>query len=123
MAARIAIGSADFIKEVKEQLQQQRKQSRALKKTPFFKVLFILAAVFLVVVVIILRFYYMERYQLNERLKEERGRTRGLIFQEKEKIRKDLSEKYRADKVSFEAMKKRLDIEKKERLKLQKQAR
>ena len=41
------------------------------------------------------------------------------LIQEKEKIKKDLDEKYRADMVSFEAMKKRLDIEKEKRRELE----
>lgn len=44
---------------------------------------------------------------------------KSKIAQERESIRRDLDEKYRADLVSFEVMKKRLEIEKERTKELQ----
>ncbi len=45
--------------------------------------------------------------------KKKEAELKSKIVQERELIRRDLDEKYRADLVSFEAMAKRLEIEKK----------
>ena len=121
--ARIALGSQEYIRSVEEQLQQQKRQLQKVKKIPkkivYLKILSPIALIFLLITGLILRFYYKESKELDKRLEEERTKTQDLISEETEKVKQDLDEKYRADMVSFEAMKKRLDIEKKKRRELE----
>jgi flagellar motility protein MotE (MotC chaperone) len=53
------------------------------------------------------------RTALGDLENKKEAELKSKIAQERELIRKDLDEKYRADLVSFEAMAKRLEIEKK----------
>jgi len=112
------IGSDAFVERARQQLQQQgdavsaaqstaRKATRLIHSGVFILILLTLAALLLAVMNIQLkkRFRNVEHEQdviysnkLNEQMKF---------------IKKDLDEKYRADLVSYQAMQKRLEIEKK----------
>ena len=113
---KIILGSGEFVEAVRlkitkqAQLAEQQTPHAAARK-------FIMAGGVVIVVLGILTFsLYTKTAGLKENLKKELSNKETelttKLSQEREFIKKDLDERYRADRVSYEAMTKRLEIEK-----------
>ena len=72
-------------------------------------------------------YYHLDNISLQRSLSEVSNRAKedfkAAVIKERELIRRDLDEKYRADLVSFEAMAKRVELEKKKVKELQEKIR
>jgi len=118
LAKKPILGSSEFIEKVQTEIDAPQAVAplaaeRKLEASPF-----ILAGSAVILILGIFSVYlYAKTTGLKTDLKKELAKKDAeintMMAKEKEQVRKDLDEKYRADKVSYEAMYKRLEIEKK----------
>jgi len=109
------LGSEEFINKIKAAVQTQ--QARTSAPAPVATGKFLLAAAAAVVALLVLAagVYFRSAYirnRLNEALANRESELNAMVAKERSKIYKDLDEKYRADRVSSQALAKRLEIEK-----------
>ncbi|MBL7069818.1 MAG: transposase [Candidatus Omnitrophica bacterium] len=123
------LGSKGFVEGVKEKLKEDEKREEEEKKKAWIKSrphkIFILAGSIAVVVLTVVTLYL---YRANiglvrmfkTTLEEKEAEFIDKLKSERDFIQEDLSEKYRADMVSYQAMQKRLEIEKKKTREMEK---
>jgi len=110
------LGSKQFVDQAKKKAKEALKSQQTLPETNKYKTLVRAGSL----VVFILGIFTVYSYRSNLRfretieqtLKEKEGSFKQRLAQQREFARKDLEEKYKADKVSYEAMSRRLEIEK-----------
>jgi len=114
------LGSSEFIEKVQSEIDTQHQALEApqvLSAPRSNKKLVLVGSVVIFILGIFSVYLYAKTSGLKTDLKAELNKKDAeintMVVKEKEKVRKDLDEKYRADKVSYEAMYKRLEIEKK----------
>jgi REP element-mobilizing transposase RayT len=112
------LGSQDFRETVKKAAVEVKQKDQQSLKTPLGKdkwlYLSIALAISGLVIMAMVFFLNKKRYaDIMEMLRIKQSEYQDKLEEQKESIRKDLNEKYSADRVSYEAMAKRLEIEKK----------
>lgn len=121
------IGSQDFINKIKSEIENSKSQgdknteareeeARKMKKK--ITLSFAVISIVLVSAVLLLNTLSM-RHGFKKELDQKSVEANKKIVEEKQRIYKDMDSRVRADKVSFEAMKKRLEIEKLKRQELE----
>lgn len=124
LTKKSVIGSSSFIEKVKSEAMAMSAKSQSQNMPIRSRKTIILAGSLLVLVMGVLVFYLYQRgIALNEefkkRLAAEEHKMDVMLVQEKAKMVKSIDERYRADMVSFQAMSKRLEIEKKKAIELE----
>ncbi len=114
LAKKLMLGSEEFVAKVEQKMEKALIENRQ-PKTEHRR--FILAGGLAILILGILTLYlYSNTLGLKENFKKELSvketELTSRLAKDKKMIYEDLDEKYRADKVSYEAMAKRLDIEK-----------
>jgi len=114
LAKKLILGSEEFVMKVDQKMEKALTENR-IPRTEHRR--FILAGSLAILILGILTLYlYNNTLGLKENFKKELlGKETELtsrLEKDKVKIYKDLDEKYRADNVSYEAMAKRLEVEK-----------
>jgi len=115
------LGSNEFVEKVQseiETLQQIAEAPQALAAAPKSNKKLVLVGSVVIFILGIFSVYLYARTSglktdLKTELEKKDAEINTMMVKEKDKVRKDLDEKYRADKISYEAMYKRLEIEKK----------
>lgn len=115
------LGSIEFIEKVQSEINtQQQTVETPLPLAAGVKSnrkLVLVGSAVIVILGIFSVYLYAKTSGLKTDLKKELEKKdieiNTMMVKEKEKVRKDLDEKYRADRVSYEAMSRRLEIEKK----------
>ena len=115
------IGSDEFVEKIKSRVEEEKLKATETRPSAIDntqrKVIIVVGSL----VILLMGFFAFRLYTGNLKLKEnvraqikkQDKELKVKLVKEKEAIRKDLDEKYRADIVSYEAMAKRLEIEKK----------
>ena len=114
LAKKLILGSEEFMAKVEQKMEKALAENRK-PETVHRK--FILAGSLAILILGIITLYlYRNTLGLKENFKKEllgkEAELTGRLAKEKAKIYEDLDEKYRADMVSYQAMAKRLEIEK-----------
>jgi REP element-mobilizing transposase RayT len=118
---KAVIGSEEFVRKVQWQMERQRiseetEQEETIQGASHKKLMWS-GSVAIVLLGILITTLYTRTMGLTARYQQELGKKeielQSRLMQEKERFFKDVDEKYRADQVSYEAMVKRLEIEKK----------
>lgn len=112
------LGSTVFIDKIKALVETQKSQSKEIKGNKFINKRFLAVAASIVLLLTVSTLYlYGKAMSARERLKNEIAKKdvemKKRLNAARAEISKDLDEKYRADMVSYQAMAKRLEIEKK----------
>jgi len=124
------LGSSEFVEGIKSRLDLEKQKAEELVKEKareplLVKKLILAGGVVIFILGVTVFSLYMRAVNIRENLKKEMAQKdvelNAKLLSERQEIRKDLDEKYRADMVSFEAMTKRLEIEKKRAADLEKQ--
>lgn len=122
LTKKIILGSADFREKVNALMQETQEELTSSIQQPVYSFLnnrrFLLVGSSLVLVLIALSFgLYTKTLATKENLKKAVEKKdielSTKVKEERQKVHKDLEEKYQADRVSYEAMAKRLEIERK----------
>jgi len=122
LGKKAAIGSEEFMEKIKSKVESEKQKSEELAETKareplLVKRLVVLGGVMVVIAGLIALSLYARTVKIRKELKSqiEKGNAEITVKvnAEKQKIVKDLGEKYRADMVSYQAMSKRLEAEKK----------
>ena len=110
------LGSKDFISKIKDEVAQHKHKAQALtERQKRVKKLIFVGSIAVVLLGIVNFFLYKTNKQLKDRyqgLSGTSGEYSQVLEAEKEKVKQNLEELYRADKISYQAMSKRLEIEK-----------
>lgn len=119
------IGSADFIQRVRESAESYEQAKGLSSNKPAYPVLIIWVAAGGIALLAGLSAYLFYSHALTKNAIQKELDNKDMelskkLAQEREFIKKDLNEKYQADLVSFQAMSKRLEIEKKKSQELEK---
>jgi hypothetical protein len=108
------LGSKEFIKNIKEQLKREERREEIKERSP--KVLIIGGTIAVVILFVFAFYLYRTNVGLTGKFETTiQEKEDGFVEQmaaQKQKIKESLDEKYRADKVSYKAMSKRLEKEK-----------
>lgn len=118
---KLIVGSKEFKKKIEEKAEESKAQNpeeRDEKEKKFI----LIGSIAVVILIIIMGFLIKGHFDLKEEYNitahEKKIEMEQRIREEKEVVTKNFKEKHAADQVSFEAMKKRLEIEKKKIKKL-----
>lgn len=110
------LGSKKFSDEVKKKAKEAASSQEPLPETSKYKKLVTAGSVTVLILGILTIYSYGTNLRFRENIKQtlqEREEIfREQLTQQREIARKDLEEKYKADKVSYEAMSRRLEVEK-----------
>jgi len=108
------LGSKEFIKNIKEQLKREERREEIKERSP--KVLIIGGTVAVLALLVFIFYLYKTNVGLTgkfeDTIQEREDEFVEQLVTQKQKIKESLDEKYRADKVSYKAMSKRLEKEK-----------
>ncbi len=109
------IGSQDFLKKIEIHIRKYKSENK-IKKERFLKKTFLAASLISIILIGVAFHLYNINSQLKKEFKnildeKEKGFQRRMEA-EKERIRRGLEEKYAADKVSYKAIIKRIELEK-----------
>ncbi|MFH2137739.1 MAG: transposase [Candidatus Omnitrophota bacterium] len=122
-ARKLIVGSREFKNKIEEKVEETKTQEPEEQSDQENKFIFS-GSVAVVVLLIIVGFLIKGHFDLKEKYNLTTHRKKiemeRRIREEKELVTKNLKEKYAADEVSFEAMQKRLEIEKKKIKELEK---
>jgi len=111
------LGSREFAARVKKKAKETARSQEPLPAASKYKVLVAAGSL----TVLVLGIFTVSAYRANLRfrenikqtLREKEGVFQARLAEQREIARKDLDEKYRADKVSYQAMSRRLEFERK----------
>jgi len=119
------LGSAEFVAMIERKLVEPKVQAVLRAGVKPGKLVYA-AGLFAAALIVIMAGLIMQGIKACNAYKEELARSNAEISQrlsaEKQNISRDLEEKYRADQVSYQAMAKRLELEKKRIAELEKKA-
>lgn len=117
LAKKPVLGSDEFVEKVRAKIESDKEKADKDTAYPAMAKKLILGGALLVLALSVLT---VSLYQRNVRIKDSVGKElakkeselRTNLAKAKETIREDLTEKYKADMVSYSAMQKRLELEK-----------
>lgn len=117
LSRKTMLGSDEFIEKIKNVIEAQKLQLKeGVEIKTANKKFLIIGGSIVLLLGIFSAYFYGKAFVARERLKKEiAGQNAELakrLKEEKDRIKNDIDEKYRADMVSFEALSKRLEIEK-----------
>lgn len=130
LAKKAILGSAEFVENIKSKVESEKQKAEELAsmrtRNPLVAKTIIAAggAAIIILGAAIITLYIRAlaiRNTFNKELQNKNAEITAKLIEEKQKIRQDLDEKYRADMVSFEALSKRLEAEKKKAAELEKE--
>ena len=119
LSKKFIIGSADFIAKVNQVLEDQKKQPvQEAPEQPRSRLVYVLriAGVALILGLSVFILFVEQRSiksQFTAAMQKKDMELSAQLSQQRELIKKDLNEKYKADLVSFQALSQRLEIERK----------
>lgn len=121
------LGSKVFADEVKKRLKEDVKKEEEEKEKAWVegrphKVFLVAGSVTILILIIFTFFLYRTKLGFESKLEKKESEFIERLGEEKRKLRQDLDEKYRADTVSYQAMQKRLELEKKKTKEMEEKA-
>lgn len=111
------LGSDDFIERVKARVESEKDKVGKDSQYKGITKRFVIGSGLLLLALSFLTFFLYQRsihmkHMMNKEMAKSKAELNNRLNQEKQLIRKDLDEKYRADMISYQALSKRLEIEK-----------
>lgn len=112
------LGSKKFTDEVKalakvSEQEEKEMEQEAWVKSRAHKIFIIAGSLAVLLLATFTLFAYRTKLGFESKLEKQQAKFGERLVTEQKKLRQDLDEKYHADMVSFEAMQKRLELEKK----------